>query len=173
MKWWTPLLIAVAGAATAGCDRIPFLGRQAADTTAAVRDTLARRPAAPAETTVTEPPPPVTRPAPVLERPVRSTPLVDEPWTPTATGTVTPGMSREEVIATWGPPVAERTAGGWTYLYYRNGCEVTCGTFDVVFLENGQVVDAIVRWPGHEYAGVSSSPPDRQAVPTLPGGSTT
>jgi hypothetical protein len=95
-----------------------------------------------------------------------SRPLADEPWTPTNTGTVDPGMSRDQVVATWGPPVAERTTGGWTYLYFRNGCEVSCGTFDVVFLENGLVVDAIVRHAAHGYSGTSSSPPGREAVAT-------
>jgi hypothetical protein len=93
---------------------------------------------------------------------------MDEPWTPTDTGTVTPGMAREQVVGLWGQPVAERAAGAWTYLYYRNGCEVSCGTFDVVFLENGQVVDAIVRGPGHAYAGSSSSPPGREPAANVP-----
>jgi hypothetical protein len=77
-------------------------------------------------------------------------------------------MTRAEVVAVWGEPIAERAVGSWTYLYYRNGCEVSCGTFDVVFLDNGQVVDAVVRGPGHTYAGVSSSPPDRPAAFTPP-----
>ncbi len=95
--------------------------------------------------------------------------MVDEPWFPIDTGTVRPGMSRMEVIGMWGEPVTERMSGNRTYLYYRNGCEVTCGTFDVVFLEGDQVVDAIVRGLGHTYAGISSSPPDRQAEFTPPG----
>lgn len=94
--------------------------------------------------------------------------LVDQPWFPVDTGTVRPGMTRDEVVVIWGAPVAERTAGTRGYLYYRNGCEVTCGTFDVVFLEDGQVVDAIVRGRGHTYAGMSSSPPDRAAEYTPP-----
>ena len=94
--------------------------------------------------------------------------MVDEPWTPASTGTVTPRMTREQVIAVWGQPVVARSAGAWMYLYFRNGCEVTCGTFDVVFLQDGQVVDAIVRGEGHTYAGVSSSPAGRVAEPTLP-----
>jgi hypothetical protein len=77
-------------------------------------------------------------------------------------------MSRAEVIEVWGEPVTERTADGRAYLYYRNGCEVTCGTFDVVFFEGGQVVDAIVRGRGHTYAGTSSSPTGSQGLPTLP-----
>ncbi len=75
-------------------------------------------------------------------------------------------MTREQVIAVWGEPVVKRSAGAWTYLFFRNGCEVSCGTFDVVFLQDGQVVDAIVRGEGHIYAGVSSSPPGRVAEPT-------
>lgn len=93
---------------------------------------------------------------------------VDEPWTPEFTGTVSPGMSRDEVVAAWGEPVVERTAGEHTFMYFRNGCEVTCGTYDVVFLQGGQVVDAIVRFDGHTYTGVSSSPADRLAEFTPP-----
>jgi hypothetical protein len=37
---------------------------------------------------------------------------------------------------------------------------------DVVTLENGKVVDAIVRWDGHKYSGESSSPPGRVPFPT-------
>jgi hypothetical protein len=92
----------------------------------------------------------------------------DEPWVPLDTGAVAPGMTREDVIAVWGVPVSERADGTWQYLYFRNGCEVTCGTFDVVFLENGQVVDAVVRGPGHTYLGASSSPADRKPEPSLP-----
>jgi hypothetical protein len=78
-------------------------------------------------------------------------------------------MTRSDVVGTWGDPVAERVTGTRGYLYYRNGCEASCGTFDVVFLESDQVVDAIVRGRGHTYSGVSSSPPNREARPTLPG----
>jgi hypothetical protein len=99
------------------------------------------------------------------QQPVRA----DEPWTPTHTGTVNPGMTRDEVIGVWGSPIAERSSGANTFLFYRNGCEVTCGMLDVVFLEGGQVVDAVVRGRGHVYGGTSSSPPDRAARPTLPG----
>ncbi len=93
----------------------------------------------------------------------------DEPWTPQFSGTVDPGMTADQVIATWGPPVAQRAAGNWLYLYFRNGCEYTCGTFDVVFLQDGQVVDAIVRAGNHIYSGVSSSPRGRPALFTAPG----
>lgn len=108
------------------------------------------------------------RPTPRQQATILSPDLVDEPWTPVFTGAVSPGMSRADVIAVWGEPVAEGAAGTWEYLYFRNGCEVTCGTFDVVMLEVGQVVDAIVRGPGHTYTGVSSSPPGREPLLTLP-----
>lgn len=132
---------------------------------------------APADTGATTPTPAATTPAqpapaatPVRQQQAPSRPLVDEPWNPVDTGTVDPGMTRMDVIGVWGPPVAERSAGSFTYLYYRNGCEATCGTFDVVFLQDDQVVDAVVRGRGHTYSGMSSSPPDRAPEATLPGG---
>lgn len=153
MKWPTLLTATAVALSVSGCDKIPFLGRKAPPP-----DTLA----APAETAQVAPTEPVAAPAePVQASAPPPRPLVDEPWTPVDTGTVVPGMTREQVIATWGIPVAERVSGNRGYLYFRNGCEVTCGTFDVVFLEDGQVVDAIVRGPGHTYAGTSSSPPGR------------
>jgi hypothetical protein len=57
-----------------------------------------------------------------------------------------------------------RRVGEYTYLFFRNGCEYTCGTMDVVTLKDGHVVDAIVRWDGHGYSGESSSPPGRVPV---------
>lgn len=159
-----------------GCDRLPFIG--GGDETPATQE----QQAVPADTqqavdsaaTTTEPTRPPVAPQPQAQ-PVRQTAvrtttdaMMDEPWTPTHTGTVEPGMTLEQVVAVWGEPVVERALANWTYLYFRNGCEVSCGTFDVVLLEGGQVVDAIVRGPGHTYAGVSSSPPDRQATFTPP-----
>jgi hypothetical protein len=147
-------------ASASGCDKIPFLGRKQAPPA----DTAAQVAAAPPPDTTQQPPP---TPQPARQEEPRL-PLVDEPWIPVDTGTVTPGMTRDQVIAIWGIPVAERQTGGRTYLYFRNGCEVSCGTFDVVFLENDQVVDAIVRGEGHTYAGTSSSPPERQGEMTPP-----
>lgn len=162
-----------------------------ADTPVAPGQSVPQEPAAAEQRAVTQPPPtPTQQPArqpvarttppttaqpparqPARERQLPARPVMaDEPWTPTFTGTIDPGMTADQVIATWGPPVAERTAGPWMYLYFRNGCEVTCGTFDVVFLQDGQVVDAIVRGQGHAYSGVSSSPPGRPAFFTSPGG---
>lgn len=109
-------------------------------------------------------------PRPEVTQQVAALPQTDEPWMPEFTGTVSPGMSRDAVVGQWGEPVLERTAGDFTFMYFRNGCEVTCGIYDVVFLEDGQVVDAIVRFAGHTYTGISSSPPDRAAefTPPLP-----
>jgi hypothetical protein len=148
-------------AGVTACDKIPFLGKNPAPPA----DSAAQVAAAPdtIPETAQAPPPAITARAP--SPPIA---LVDEPWTPLDTGTVAPGMTRDQVIAVWGIPVAERTADGRIYLYFRNGCEVTCGTFDVVFLENDQVVDAIVRGEGHTYAGTSSSPPERQGEMTPP-----
>ncbi len=156
MRWPSMVALAALTLGLGACDKIPFLGKKAAappDTTtvAAAPDTA-------------QPPPPQAAPP---SRP--PAPLVDEPWTPTDTGTVSPGMTRDQVIAVWGVPAAERTLEGRTYLYFRNGCEVSCGTFDVVFLENDQVVDAIVRGAGHTYTGTSSSPPERKGEMTKPG----
>jgi hypothetical protein len=77
------------------------------------------------------------------------------------TKTVQPGMTEADVRARWGDPAAVRTANQWTYLFYHNGRERAVGTYDVVFLQNGQVVDAIVRGPEHVYGGQSSSPEGR------------
>ena len=82
----------------------------------------------------------------------------DVPYVSDDTGTVNPGMSEREVYQLWAAPAAVRRVGSYTYLFFRNGCEYTCGTMDVVTLENGRVVDAIVRWDGHRYSGESSSP---------------
>jgi hypothetical protein len=80
---------------------------------------------------------------------------------------IKPGMSEAEVRAAWGDPLTARKAGSMTYLYYLNDCMRTCGTHDVVFLENGQVVDAVVRDSHHGYDGVASSPRDRKPEPTI------
>ena len=95
----------------------------------------------------------------------------DVPYNSNDTGTINPGMTEREVYETWAAPAAVRRLGEYTYLFFRNGCEYTCGTMDVVTLQNGKVVDAIVRWDGHRYSGESSSPPGRVPTPT-PGGDT-
>jgi hypothetical protein len=108
--------------------------------------------------------------APELPRPNR-----DVPYDSPDTGTVAPGMVEKDIYSLWGAPIAVRRQGDMTFLYFRNGCEYSCGTEDVVFLKNGQVVDAVLRWPGHGYSGQSSSPastpPHRPHItPSRPGG---
>ena len=110
------------------------------------------------------------RPAPP-SAPQGAAVLRDVPYVSDDTGTVNPGMAERDVYLIWGAPAAVRRAGEYTYLFFRNGCEYTCGTMDVVTLQNGQVVDAIVRWDGHRYGGESSSPPGRVPVAN-PGGDT-
>jgi hypothetical protein len=143
MRRWNLLPIVLLGAAACGAEE------PAADDQAPLEQ---QAPAA-MDTSIPAPPP-------------MQTPAAE----PSRTGTVNPAMTRDEVIGVWGPPVAERATGAWTYLYFRNGCEVSCGTFDVVFLENGAVVNAIVRGPGHTYSGVSTSPPGQEGRATPPTG---
>jgi len=80
-------------------------------------------------------------------------------------------MTENDVYSLWGPPAAVRHSGEYAYLYFRNGCEYTCGMLDLVTLQNGQVVDAVLRWDGHRYSGQSSSPKATKPHYT-PGGDT-
>ena len=109
------------------------------------------------------PRPPAAPPGQALTR--------DVPYVSNDTGTINPGMSEREVYEVWAAPAAARRIGEYTYLFFRNSCEYTCGTMDVVTLKDGRVVDAIVRWDGHRYSGESSSPPGRVPFPN-PGGDT-
>ena len=85
-----------------------------------------------------------------------------------AVQTIRPGMTEAEVRATWGAPVTSRKVGDYAYLFYENGCLRACGTYDLVVLQGGQVVDAIARGKNHIYDGVSSSPADRAPHYTPP-----
>jgi len=109
------------------------------------------------------PRPPAAPPGQALTR--------DVPYVSNDTGTINPGMSEREVYEVWAAPAAVRRVGEYTYLFFRNSCEYTCGTMDVVTLKDGKVVDAILRWDGHHYSGESSSPPGRVPFPN-PGGDT-
>ena len=172
MTWPRLALTAALGVALVGCGSDepeaspgqPAAGQATTPQATAETPTQQAQQRAPVRT-----PPTTQRQQPTTARQSVRAARVDEPWTPTHTGTVTPGMTREEVVGVWGDPVAERSSSSSTFLFYRNGCEVTCGMLDVVFLEGGQVVDAVVRGRGHVYGGTSSSPPDRAARPTLPG----
>ena len=82
--------------------------------------------------------------------------------------TIRPGMTEAEVRTAWGEPFTVRQAGVMSYLYYRNDCLQRCGTYDVVFLERGQVIDAVVRDSHRRYDGIASSPVDRKPGFTKP-----
>ena len=71
---------------------------------------------------------------------------------------IDPGMTRAEVVERLGKPLNERKSGEHVYLFYRNGCEKSCGMNDLVVLDDGKVSDAIFRSPGRRYSGTSSSP---------------
>ena len=103
-------------------------------------------------------PPPAPAPVPA---PVPDATPAPAPAPAPASSVVRPGMSESDVRAAWGNPAIVKHANEWTYLFYRNYNERHVGWLDVVFLQNGQVVDCIARGAGHEYAGQSSSPPDR------------
>ena len=81
--------------------------------------------------------------------------------------TIDPGMTRDEVVTHLGKPLNERKTGNAWFMFYRNGCEKTCGMNDLVILEDGKVVDAIFRSPSRHYSSASSSPtgvkPERTA----------
>jgi hypothetical protein len=72
--------------------------------------------------------------------------------------TIDSGMTREQVVAKLGEPMSVRSYEGHTYLYYKNGCEKTCGMSDLIVLDSGKVVDAVFRAPSRHYSGTSSSP---------------
>lgn len=82
--------------------------------------------------------------------------------------TIKPGMTEAEVREQWGEPLTVRKVGVMSYMYYRSNCLKSCGTNDVVFLENGQVIDAVVRDSHRKYDGIASSPADRKPEPTAP-----
>lgn len=184
------VVCALLAGTTLGCDKI----KQALDkrrnrgrtpaTQTATSDTTKKpapapgTPATPAGSTQTKtaPPPAPTTPAATPRPEPPSTPAPrapqtvfhDEPYNSADTGTIAPGMSQEDVAALWGRASAVRHAGEYSYLHYPNGCELSCGTDDVVILQNDKVVDAIVRWRGHGYSGESSSPPGKTPIANVP-----
>lgn len=173
MNWRTHLSVIAAAVVFVGCDKIPFLSKEeAAEPPQAEEVQPAPAETQPARAAQQQPPQaPSQREQPAARQPARPRQVSlagEEPWIPADTGTIAPGMSRDQVVSTWGAPVVERSLGRWTYMHFRNGCEQSCGTFDVVFLEDGQVVDAVVRGRGHYYSGVSSSPASRTAAFTPP-----
>jgi hypothetical protein len=180
MRRSTLLMCALLMIATSGCKQINEQWTKVKARIAAARQrTRPAQPAAPTQVPVVPQPDTATQPAaPPPRRPVRQAPELprparDVPYESPDTGTIDPGMAERDIYSLWGPPIAVRRQGEFTYLYYRNGCEYTCGTEDVVFLENGKVVDAVLRWPGHGYSGQSSSPAATPPHgPARPGGDT-
>ena len=71
---------------------------------------------------------------------------------------IDPGMTKAQVIEHLGQPQSMHTSDTLVYLYYKNGCEKTCGMSDLVVLSHDKVVDAIFRDPARHYTGQSSSP---------------
>lgn len=167
-------LCALLAVTTLGCDKIQQIinkrrGKAPPPTAMkpAAPDTTKKPAAAPGTPGAKPPATPAAKPA--ASKPAGATrPVQDVPYDSPDTGTIAPGMAERDVYSLWGPPMGVRKMGEYTYLHYPNGCERTCGTDDVVILQNGQVVDAIVRWPGHGYSGQSSSPPGKKPEPTRP-----
>ncbi len=167
MRRNTLVMCALLAGTTLGCARIkealekrrtrnraPATQTATRDTTKLAGDTARTSPAG-------VQPPPVT-PVPSSNRPAAPPPRPvgqDEPYNSADTGTIAPGMTQNDVVSLWGAPSAVRHAGSFTYLHYPNGCEYSCGTDDIVILQDDQVVDAVLRWAGHGYSGQSSSPP--------------
>jgi hypothetical protein len=72
--------------------------------------------------------------------------------------TISPGMSRTQVVAALGRPTTERSVAEFRYLFYQNACGKACGMNDLVILKGDAVVDAIFRSTTRRYSGTSSSP---------------
>ncbi|MEO8620695.1 MAG: outer membrane protein assembly factor BamE [bacterium] len=72
--------------------------------------------------------------------------------------TISPGMTKVQVIAALGEPAISRTVGDDSYLFYLNTCGKQCGMNDLVVLHTDSVADAIFRSPDRHYTGKSSSP---------------
>lgn len=71
--------------------------------------------------------------------------------------TISPGMTVDEVRSTFGAPARVREQGAWSYLFYANNCQPGCGSADVVFLREGQVVAAVLRSPARHFAGSAAA----------------
>jgi hypothetical protein len=88
-----------------------------------------------------------------------------------AQAVIDPGMAKAAVVQRLGAPAIERSSGDASYLFYKNGCERTCGMNDIVVLEKGAVVDAVFRSAKRRYSGTSSSPrmiPAAEAIKAKP-----
>lgn len=84
--------------------------------------------------------------------------LVALPGSAQERATISPGMSRSQVVEAFGSPTQTRQAGDWTYLFYLNRCLPGCGSDDVVFLQGDRVVAAVLRSPARRFAGPAAAP---------------
>ncbi len=89
-----------------------------------------------------------------------------------AQATIDPGMTKAQVVEKLGKPIAERTTGASTFLFYKNGEERKVGMNDVVTLESDKVIDAVFRSSARKYSGKSSSPAAIPAAAAIKTGKT-
>jgi len=73
---------------------------------------------------------------------------------------ISAGMNPGQVRGTFGTPARTREEGEWTYWFYSNGCPNRCGSDDVVFFRNEQVVAAVLRGRARRI----SAPPAADAI---------
>jgi hypothetical protein len=97
-------------------------------------------------------------------------------------GAIRAGMSPDEVRAAFGAPARTREEGAWAYWFYANGCPVRCGSDDVVFLQDGRVVAAVLRTGARRFEGPSAPnalasieglPPTERGLARVPSGRAT
>ena len=86
--------------------------------------------------------------------------------------TVTTDMTRDEVVALRGTPLAERVSGDLTVLQYPGTCAVRCATNDVVLVRQGRVVGVMIAEPPAAADGAVAGdslvgPPSMLAEPGL------
>lgn len=73
------------------------------------------------------------------------------------TATISPGMTRDQVLEQFGRPASERHFGAHDYLLFDAGCSRKCGD-DLVILDHDQVVDAVIRSSNRGYTAANQPP---------------
>ena len=71
------------------------------------------------------------------------------------TASISPGMTRQQVVDILGQPASERHFGAHDYLLFDAGCSRKCGD-DLVILDHETVTDAVIRSAGHTYTGAEA-----------------
>jgi hypothetical protein len=79
---------------------------------------------------------------------------------------ISAGMNPAQVRDVFGAPARTRGEGEWSYWFYSNGCPNRCGSDDVVFFRNDQVVAAVLRTRARRI----SAPPAADALQQAGGG---